>query len=65
MAALDWAMTADETLADFERETDIHMWNFVRRTASPVLSDDQTRTALDYLRKLRQKHPRHDELLSK
>ena len=31
MTAVDEAMTAEETLADFEREAEIHLMNFIRR----------------------------------
>lgn len=57
MAALDAAMTAEETLADFEREADLHLWNFVRRLAVPEVSDEQKERIHAYLDGLAGEHP--------
>ena len=57
MAALDVAMTAEETLADFEREADLHLWNFVRRLAVPEISDDQKERVHEYFDALAEEHP--------
>lgn len=57
MAALEAAMTAEETLADFEREADLHLWNFVRRLAVPVVSDEQKEQVHAYLDALAEEHP--------
>ena len=39
MTALAEALTAEETLADFGQEGDIHLWNFVRRRVRPELTE--------------------------
>ena len=57
MAALRTAMTAEETLADFEREADIHLWNFIRRLRVPRISDDQLERIKAYLDVLAEEHP--------
>ncbi len=57
MKALDVAMTAEETLADFEREADLHLWNFVRRLAVPEVSDEQKERINAYLDALAEEHP--------
>lgn len=57
MAALETAMTAEETLADFEREADLHLWNFVRRLAVPVVGDGQRERIHAYLDALAEDHP--------
>ena len=59
MAALDVAMTAEETLADFEREADLHIWNFVRRLATAEVTDEQKERIVDYLDALAEQHPDH------
>lgn len=56
MAALDVAMTADETLADFEREADLHLWNFMRRLAVPEISDEQKDRINAYMDTLAEQH---------
>ena len=57
MAALEVAMTAEETLADFEREADLHLWNFVRRLSVPEISDEQKERIHAYLDALAEEHP--------
>ena len=57
MAALEVAMTAEETLADFEREADVHLWNFMRRLAVPVVSEEQQERIRAYLDALAKEHP--------
>ena len=57
MAALEVAMTADETLADFEREADVHLWNFMRRLAVPLVSEEQQERIRAYLDALAEEHP--------
>ncbi len=57
MAALDGAMTAEETLADFDTEADLHLWNFIRRLAVPEISDEQKEEVAAYLDALIEKHP--------
>ena len=43
MEALEEAMTADETLADFEREAKIQLRNFMRRLAIPEVPPSRRR----------------------
>ena len=57
MAALEVAMTAEETLADFEREADLHLWNFIRRLAVPEVSDEQKEQINAYMDVLAEEHP--------
>lgn len=57
MAALEVAMTAEETLADFEREADLHLWNFMRRLSVPVVGDEQKERVHAYLDALAEEHP--------
>lgn len=57
MTALEVAMTAEETLADFEREADLHLWNFMRRLSVPVVGDEQKEQVHAYLDALAEEHP--------
>ena len=57
MTALDAAMTAEETLADFEREADFHLWSFTRRIAIPEVGEEQQERITDYLEALSEEHP--------
>ena len=57
MAALETAMTAEETLADFEREADLHLMNFIRRLAVPAVSEEQKERIHAYLDALAETHP--------
>lgn len=57
MSALDGAMTAEETLADFDTEADLHLWNFIRRLAVPEITDEQKEEVAAYLDALIEKHP--------
>ncbi|MDE2679343.1 MAG: TlpA family protein disulfide reductase [Gemmatimonadetes bacterium] len=57
MAALEVAMTAEETLADFEREADLHLWNFMRRLSVPEIGDEQKERIHAYLDALAEEHP--------
>ena len=57
MGALEVAMTAEETLADFEREADLHLWNFIRRLAVPEISDEQKEQINAYMDALAEAHP--------
>ena len=57
MSSLEVAMTAEETLADFEREADLHLWNFIRRLAVPEVSDEQKERINAYLDALAEAHP--------
>ena len=57
MSSLEVAMTAEETLADFEREADLHLWNFIRRLAVPEVSDEQKERIHAYMDSLAEEHP--------
>ncbi len=57
MAALEAAMSAEETLRDFEREADIHLMNFMRRLFVPEVSVEQRERIHAYLDALAQEHP--------
>lgn len=57
MAALEDAMTAKETLEDFGREADFHLWNFTRRLAVPEVGEEQVERITAYLDALAEKHP--------
>ena len=57
MAALEVAMTADETLEDFDREADFHLWNFIRRLSVPEVSEEQQERITAYLEALADEHP--------
>lgn len=63
MAALDNAMTAEETLVDFGEEADLHLWNFVRRLARPWLTDEQKERVSAYLTGLQERHPAHSSTI--
>ena len=63
MAALDEAMTADETRADIAREPNVHLWSFFRRLAVPTVTDEQKERVTAYLTELGGRHPDHaDEI---
>ena len=64
IAALDEAMTADETLADIEREAGVHLWNFFRRLAVPTATEEQTDRVYAYLVGLGERHPDHAEAIT-
>ena len=63
MSALDGALTAKETLADFEREADIHLWSLTRRLAVPEVTGVQLERTQSYLDELVEKHPDHREMI--
>jgi peroxiredoxin len=65
MAALEEAVTAEETLADFGREADLHLWNFLRRLAIPELTEEQTERVSAYLAELSERHPDHAGMISR
>lgn len=64
MAALEEAMTAEETLADVEREARVHLWSFFRRLAVPTVTGEQKGRVSAYLTDLRWRHPDHAEMIS-
>ncbi|MDE2876044.1 MAG: peroxiredoxin family protein [Gemmatimonadota bacterium] len=57
MTALEAAMTAEETLADFESEADFHLWSFRRRIAIPEVGEEQQERIGAYLEALAEQHP--------
>ncbi len=57
MKALHVAMTDEETLADFEREADFHLWSFTRRIAVPEVAEEQQEKINEYLDALAEQHP--------
>lgn len=63
MSALDEALTAKETLADFDREADIHLWSLTRRLAVPEVSQAQLERIQSYLDDLAARHPEHSEMI--
>ena len=63
MSALDGALTAQETLADFEREADIQLWSLTRRLAVPAVTDVQMERIQTYLDELAEAHPDHREVI--
>ncbi|MCY4398184.1 MAG: redoxin domain-containing protein [Gemmatimonadetes bacterium] len=64
MAAVDEAMTAEETLADFEREAVVHLMNFIRRLAPSEVGDEQKERIKAYLAELAEQHPDHSSLIN-
>ena len=59
LSTLDEALTADETLADFEREAPIHLWNFIRRLAVPRVTEEQNERVSAFLEGFAAQHPDH------
>ena len=64
MTAVDQAMTAEETLADFKREAEVHLWNFIRRLSPSEISDEQKERVKSYLVALAEEHPDHAGLIN-
>ena len=65
MVALDAAMTAEETLADFDREADFHLWSFTRRLAVPEVGDEQQERINSYLDALAERHPDSRDMIER
>ena len=63
MSALDEALTARETLARFNREAPIHIWNFIRRFASPWITAEQREAVAAYLAEFAEVHPDRAEVV--
>lgn len=63
MLVLDEALTARETLADFDREADIHLWSLTRRLAVPEVTAEQMDRIQSYLDDLVERHPEHSETI--
>ena len=65
MAALDAAMTAEETLADLEREATLHLRNLARRVAIPEITPGQRERISAYLTEFAGEHPHHRALIER
>ncbi len=65
MTALDEAMTADETLADFEREAEVHLMNFIRRLGPADIGEEQKERITARLAALAEEHPEHVGLINR
>ena len=63
MAALDAAMSADETVADFAGEGSFHLRNFSRRLTVPRITEPQQEEISDFLTALGERHPDHLQLV--
>ena len=63
LARLEAAMTAEETLADFGTEAEVHIWAFIRRLAVPQVTDEQMERATAYLEELAERHPDHRSMI--
>ncbi len=63
MADLDVALTAEETLADFETEADAQLWGFIRRLAIPEVTEEQKERAKAYLEEVAERHPDHRSMI--
>ena len=61
MSALDEALTARETLARFDREAPIHIWNFIRRFSIPWITAEQREAVAAYVAGFADEHPDHAE----
>ena len=64
MTAVDEAMTAEETLADFKREAEVHLMNFIRRLSPSEIDDEQKERVKSYLAALAEEHPDHAGLIT-
>ncbi|MYI45545.1 MAG: redoxin domain-containing protein [Gemmatimonadetes bacterium] len=65
MAALDAAMSAEETLADFAVEAHFHLTNFARRLTVPRITEPQREEISDFLTSLGEKNPDHLQLIDR
>lgn len=65
MAALDRAMTAEETLADFAREAEVHLMNFIRRLGPADIGEEQQERIRSRLASLAEEHPGHAGLINR
>ena len=63
LSTLDDALTADGTLAAFEREAPIHIWNFIRRLAVPRVTDEQNERVSAYVEGFAEQHPDHSSVI--
>ena len=65
MAALDAAMSAEETAADFAGEASYHLANFGRRLAVPRITEPQQEEIAAFLTVLGERHPDHRQLIDR
>ena len=65
LADLEVALTAEETLADFEEEAEAHLWGFIRRLAIPEITDEQKERAKAYLDEVAERHPDHRTMIER
>lgn len=65
MTALDEAMTAEETLADFQREAEVHLTNFIRRLGPADVSEEQQDRIMARFAALSEEHPEHAGLINR
>ena len=63
IAALDAAMSADETVDDFAGEGSFHLRNSSRRLTVPRITEPQQQEISDFLTALGEKHPDHLQLI--
>lgn len=63
LSRLEAAMTAEETLADFGTEAEVHIWAFIRRLAVPEVTEGQMERATAYLEELAERHPDHRSMI--
>ena len=63
LADLDVALSAEETLADFEKEAEAQLWGFIRRLAIPEVTDEQKERANAYLEEVAERHPDHRSMI--
>ena len=63
MAALDNALTARPTLARFNREAPLHIWNFIRRFASPWITAEQREAVAASVAAFAEEHPERAEVV--
>ena len=64
MTAFETAITAEETLADFEREAEIHLMNFIRRLGPAEISEEQKEQITERLAALAEEHPDHGRMIN-
>ncbi len=65
LSHLDAALTAEETLADFEKEADAQLWSFIRRLAVPEVTEEQKARAAEYMEELVERHPDHRTVIER
>ncbi len=64
MTAFETAITAEETLADFEREAEIHLMNFIRRLGPADIGEEQKEQITERLAALAEEHPDHGRMIN-